>query len=65
MSLNGLIEMKLTVAERARISIMANRVYTEAESDALAQLVEVLDVSYEDLPAEVASAYSQVLDTFR
>jgi hypothetical protein len=57
--------MKLSEAERARISIMANRVYTEAESDALSKLVEVLDISYEDLPAEVASAYLQVLDTFR
>lgn len=57
--------MKLAAAERARIAIMAHRVYTEAESDALAKLVEVLDVSYEDLPAEVASAYNQVLNTFR
>jgi hypothetical protein len=44
---------------------MSSRVYTEAESDALAKLVEVLSISYEDLPAEVASAYNQVLGVFR
>jgi hypothetical protein len=63
--LNGLNEMKLAAAEWARISIMSSRVYTEAESDALAKLVEVLNASYEDLPAEVASAYNQVLGVFR
>jgi hypothetical protein len=50
---------------QATSHLIASDSMTVARSDALAHLIIVLSKTYDELPAEVASAYEQVLDKFR
>jgi hypothetical protein len=52
------------LAQQASHLIASNNLDV-SRNDALAHLIIVLSKTYDELPAEVASAYEQVLDKFR